>query len=70
MCPLFHTSKSWIVFFIIPVRKTHLHKACCGAREGGIALHPSWRFSCPDLNLGGLISVPFLHIEVLFSVPT
>lgn len=36
MCPLFHTSKSWIVFFIIPVTKTHLHETCCGAREGGI----------------------------------
>lgn len=70
MCPLFHINKSRIVFFIIPVRKRHLQEACCGEREGGIALHPTWRFSCPDLYLGGFCSVPFLHIEVLFSVPT
>lgn len=70
MCPLFHTNKSWIVFFIIPVRKRHFQEACCGAREGGIALHPPWRFSCLELNLGRFFSVPFLHIEVLFSVPT
>lgn len=39
-------------------------------KRGWIALHPMWRLSSPELSLGGFCSVPFLHIQVLLSVPS